>query len=191
MTRFNIINQIIKKHNYQKYLEIGTQNGNCFTEIDIPYKICVDIEKRFHGLTHEMSSDDFFNQNKETFDIIFVDGLHTEEQTTIDVLNSLKWLNEKGTIVMHDCLPHCEEYINQHFSGTVFRSVIDLRYDYPDLTVEVVDADCGCGIVTRGQQIVYDKVPKELAKTYYYYSNNKQELMNVITTEQFISKYNS
>ena len=189
MTRFDIINYIIKKHNYQKYLEIGTEDGNCFTMIDIPYKVCVDIKKRFYDLTYEMSSDDFFKQNTEMFDVIFVDGLHTEEQTTIDVLNGLKCLNYNGTIVMHDCLPHCETYISQCYSGTVFRSIVELRYEHPNLSIEVVNTDCGCGIITRGNQMVYDKVPKELAKTYYYYSHNKQELMNVINVDDFKAKY--
>ena len=111
MERFNIINNLIKKNKYKSYLEIGTQHGNAFRNIDIPYKICVDPDKQFEGLTHEMTSDEFFEQNKEMFDIIFVDGLHTEEQATIDIKNSLKVLNKNGSIIVHDCLPHCEEYI--------------------------------------------------------------------------------
>ncbi len=186
MKRFDIINHLIKKHNYKTYLEIGTQFGDCFSQIDIDFKECVDPEKRYDELTHEMTSDNYFNQNTKTFDIVFVDGLHVEEQCTKDILNALKCLNQGGTIVVHDCLPHCEEFIQVCWNGTVFRSIIDLRYNNPELDIKVVDTDCGCGVIRRGSQAVYNAVPLDLAKTYYYYEKNKTSLMNVISPEEFL-----
>jgi predicted O-methyltransferase YrrM len=44
-----------------------------------------------------------FAKNTKKFDIVFVDGLHIEEQSTKDIHNALKVLNENGTIVVHDC----------------------------------------------------------------------------------------
>lgn len=188
MQRYEIINSLIKKHGYKKYLEIGTQFGNCFREIDIDYKVCVDPEKKYEHLTHTMTSDDFFAMNNETFDIVFVDGLHLEEQSTLDILNSLKVLNEGGVIVVHDCLPHCEEFIKVCWNGTVYRSIIDLRYNNSDLSVSVVDTDCGCGVIKPGSQKLYDNVPISVAKTYWYYADNKKELMNIISIEEFKQK---
>lgn len=188
MQRYEIINSLIKKHGYKKYLEIGTQFGNCFREIDIDYKVCVDPEKKYEHLTHTMTSDDFFAMNNETFDIIFVDGLHLEEQSTLDILKSLKILNEGGVIVVHDCLPHCEEFIKVCWNGTVYRSIIDLRCNNSDLSVSVVDTDCGCGIIKPGSQKLYDNVPISVAKTYWYYADNKKELMNIISVEEFKQK---
>ena len=188
MHRYEIINELIKKHNYKSYLEIGTQFGNCFEQIAIDYKVCVDPEKRYERLTHTMTSDDFFARNKETFDIIFVDGLHLEEQSTIDILNSLKVLNPGGTIVVHDCLPHCEEFIKVCWNGTVFRSIIDLRYNNPDVSIYVVDSDNGCGIIKPGKQELYSAVPESVAKTYWYFANNKKELMNTISVDEFKEK---
>ena len=192
MKRFDIINSLIKKYNYKSYLEIGTQFGDCFKEIDIETKVCVDPQKCFDGLTYEMTSDDFFAQNTKKFDIVFVDGLHLEEQSTKDILNSLKVLNENGMIVVHDCLPHCEEFIKVCWNGTVFRSIIDLRYNNPELNVCVVDTDCGCGIIRKQPpfQTIYNAAPIDLAKTYYYYEKNKQELMNIISPEKFASDLN-
>lgn len=185
MQRYDIINTLIQNHNYKTYLEIGTQFGNCFKEIKIDYKVCVDPQKNYEHLTHTMTSDEFFVMNKETFDIIFVDGLHLEHQSTLDILNSLKILNEGGVIVVHDCLPHNEEFTNLCWSGTVFRSIIDLRCNYPDLDICVVDTDCGCGIIKRGSQSLYNKTSSVIAKTYNYYANNKKELMNVISVQDF------
>lgn len=193
MKRFDIINTLIKKYNYKTYLEIGTQHGQCFVEIVADYKESVDPEKVFEGVTHEMTSDEYFSQNDKTFDIIFIDGLHTEEQTSKDIVNALECLNEGGTIILHDCLPHCEEYIKVCWNGTVFRSIIDIRYNRPDLSIVVVDTDCGCGILQKASspQPLYSAVPLELAKTYYYYEQNKQELMNVISPSKFIDCFDS
>jgi len=187
MERFDIINSLIKKHNYISYLEIGTQHGNCFEKVEIENKICVDPVKVYDKLTHEMTSDEFFDQNKNTYDIIFVDGLHTEEQTYKDILNSLKILNDNGSIVVHDCLPHAEEFIQICWNGTVFRAIIDLRYNNKDVIIKVVDTDNGCGIIQKGKQKTYNKVPLEEAKTYDYYSNNKTELMNVVSVSEFLT----
>lgn len=188
MNRFDIINHLIKKYDYKTYLEIGTEDGNCFTKISIDYKECVDPVQKYNGLTHRMTSDEFFKQNNKTFDIIFVDGLHTEEQCSVDIANSLKCLNENGTIVVHDCLPHCEEYTQLRWNGTVFKSIIDLRYNNPNLNIYVVDTDCGCGVIRRAtiDRICYDAVPISLAKTYFYYNEHRDQLMNVISPQQFL-----
>ena len=36
------------------------------------------------------------------FDIIFVDGLHEKQQVKKDILNSIKFLKDGGTIICHD-----------------------------------------------------------------------------------------
>ena len=37
-----------------------------------------------------MTSDTFFKNNKDKFDVIFLDGLHTYEQTIKDINNAIK-----------------------------------------------------------------------------------------------------
>ena len=65
---------LIKKFNYTKYLEIGIAGGECFRFIEAAYKVSVDpAEDRYAHAnpTFKMTSDDFFKQNHEIFDIIF------------------------------------------------------------------------------------------------------------------------
>lgn len=189
MQRYDITNTLIKKYNYKTYLEIGTQFGQGFIHVNIPHKVCLDPVKNYVDLTYELTSDAYFEQYSDKFDIIFVDGLHVEEQSTKDIFNALERLNENGTIVVHDCLPSSEEYTQTCWNGTVFRSIIDLRYHKADIEVQVVDTDNGCGIIRKGKQNTYNKVPYDLARTYDFYSNNKNELMNIITVEKFLSLY--
>lgn len=194
MTRFKLINSLIRWRNYKTYLEIGTQHGTCFSQIDIDSKECVDIEHNFPELTYHMSSDDFFKQNKKTYDIIFVDGLHTKDQCFVDIENSLKVLNKDGIVVVHDCLPHNEEYTSLNLSGTSYQSIIKLRYQYKNLLIHVVDTDCGCALVSKAVHeyencFPYDYLPLEEIETYQFYTKNKKDLMNVLSIQEFVDFY--
>lgn len=198
-SKTDLINFLIKKNNYNSYLEIGTAKGDTFTRVETEEKKCVDPVKKFSLLDYEMTSDDFFAINKQIFDIIFVDGLHLEEQCTKDIRNSLSILRSNGIIIVHDCLPPREEYIDPNRNGkkkgswwgTTFRSIIDLRYKNPELRIHTVNAFCGCAVIQKAltSQPLYDKVPLETAKTFSYYKDNKKELMNTISIEEFINIY--
>lgn len=108
MTRTQIINNFIEKYNYKNYLEIGVQAGVNFRKVKCKRKVGVDPDKK-SAATIKKTSDDFFKDNQEKFDIIFIDGLHLQEQVIRDCINALKFLNEGGTIIWHDCLPTTEK----------------------------------------------------------------------------------
>ena len=80
MNRAEIVNRLLDRAGQRgqtwKYLEIGLFDGWCFPQINAGYKISVDPEKNSEHLTHEMTSDEFFEQNTDMFDVIFIDGLH-------------------------------------------------------------------------------------------------------------------
>ena len=90
-----------------------------------------------------MTSDDFFKDNKEKFDTIFIDGLHIDEQVQKDIENSLNALNEGGTIVMHDCKPLSEEAqifprIQIAWNGDVWKAWLKTMIKHDDLSMYVV-----------------------------------------------------
>ena len=60
-----------------------------------------------------LTSDEFFEQNTEVFDVIFIDGLHLSEQVYRDITNSLSCLSENGYIICHDMNP-MEEIIQRY-----------------------------------------------------------------------------
>jgi hypothetical protein len=55
------------------------------------------------------TSDTFFSWNKTRFDVIFLDGLHTFEQTWQDLKNAMKVCNPSGLIILDDTVP-CDEF---------------------------------------------------------------------------------
>ncbi len=105
--RTDIINHLAKKNKGSRYLEIGIGTGGNFESVCLPFKVGVD-PKWSPLVSHVMTSDEFFSQNKTYFDIIFIDGLHHAEQVYSDIINSLKFLNLGGYIVCHDMCPSRE-----------------------------------------------------------------------------------
>ena len=131
MTRFDIINTLIKVNKYKRYLEIGVQNKECFNEVKCKHKKSVDPDKKA-GASYVLSSDEYFNQYSDKYDIIFIDGLHHSDQALRDIKNALKVLNKDGKIVVHDCLPTNEDMqkvprVVKEWTGNVWKAICRLR----------------------------------------------------------------
>lgn len=190
MKRTDIINYLIDSHDYQSYLEIGVDKpSENFDKIECKFKIGVDPNG---AASYTGTSDEFFSENKLTFDIIFVDGLHKEFQVTRDIENSLSCLNNNGRIVLHDCLPiseqhQSEEYNGGIWAGTVWRSLAKLRMTRSDLSLDIVDTDWGCGILRRGTSKLFS-APQDLVLNYDFFFYNMRELFNIITVDEFVKK---
>ena len=89
--RIEIINRAVCRVGPSRcrYLEIGCASNLCFNSIVADHKVGVDPAR---GGTIRATSDAFFQTNKETFDVIFVDGLHTYGQVRRDAINGLACL---------------------------------------------------------------------------------------------------
>lgn len=128
---YEIINNNIKKINYntnfynrhdiinnisnpdEKYLEIGVENGFTFNNVHFINKTGVDPSPYF--LSENLvvkTSDDYFSDLNDNFDIIFIDGMHQTEFALRDFNNSLQHLNSGGRILLDDILPiHFDEQL--------------------------------------------------------------------------------
>ena len=177
-SRFDIINKIIIKKKFESYLEIGCQSDVNFSKIIIKNKIGVDPQS---GGTHRMTSDDFFKQNKSTFDLIFIDGLHVYEQVLKDIENSLKILNDNGVILIHDCLPakiwhQTIPQTHSSWNGDVWKSIVKSRTRI-DIDTYTIEADQGLGLILKreNKDLLVDKIEnfKNLKFRDYYIHHKK------------------
>jgi len=185
MSRIQLLNFLIQKYKYKSYLEIGCFYNECFKQIHCSKKIGVDPER---GGTHRMTSDQFFAQNKDNFDIVFIDGLHWSEQVYRDITNSLKFLSPRGTIVLHDCNPPDEPHATypqpptqQSWNGDVWKAIVHFRQD-PNLDIVVGDFDWGCGIIRKlpnTDLLKINKPYKEL--TYQDLVQNRKKWLRLMT----------
>jgi hypothetical protein len=117
--RAQVVRRLLAHYEHPRYLEVGVCEGRTFDRVDAPTKVAVDPEFRFDhesrdepGTTyHQVTSDEYFGRIVEPdarFDVIFLDGLHTVEQTLRDLLNALPHLQPQGVIVVDDVRPPTE-----------------------------------------------------------------------------------
>jgi predicted O-methyltransferase YrrM len=190
-SRSNLINYLIGLYGYKSYLEIGVDIGANFEKVNCAYKVGVDPSNKYEKLTHNITSDEFFAQNEEKFDIVFIDGLHLSDQVIKDIQNSLDVLNPLGTIIMHDCLPNSEfaqsrERLGDHWNGDVWKAFAHYRKN-PDLIMFTVNTDQGLGFIKRGKQDTFD-TPEEL--DYSFFVKNANEMMNVASVSTSLDAIN-
>ena len=104
--RSDIINHYIKS-GYEKYLEIGIEYGNTFDNIKSIRKVGVDPDpKTMSKNIIKKTADDFFLENKETFDIIFIDGMHQVEYIINDINNSINCIDVSANrLFIDDIMP--------------------------------------------------------------------------------------
>ena len=191
-SRVQIIQKIINKKKYENYLEIGCDQDFNFSKIKIKNKIGVDPQ---FGGTLKMTSDEFFKENKIYFDCIFIDGMHIYEQVRTDILNSIKFLNMNGTIIIHDCLPlkiwnQIVPRIYGHWNGDVWKAIVEAR------TMENIDtytykADHGLGIILKRSNrnlldIDINDFKKLKFKDYYVNHNKFMNLIEVDDLEKLL-----
>ena len=105
--RHQVINHETNKTN--KYLEIGVESGYTYNNVhfDKNKKIGVDPDPKYNDLTIiKCTSDEFFEQKPlQTFDVIFIDGMHHAEYVFRDFKNSIMVLNDNGSIFIDDIIP--------------------------------------------------------------------------------------
>lgn len=196
MTRTEIINGLIEKNNYKSYLEIGVntpaQPGYNWIGVNIPLKHGVDPNVE---TTYKMTSDEFFEKHiTQKYDIVFVDGLHLHEQVYRDIINSVNNLNENGVIVVHDCNPVTEitqrrERASDAWHGDVWKAIVQLRIENPELEIYTVNTDEGCGIIKKGKQELLIVNENENYNEYSFLEKNREKAINLISIEFFKEKY--
>ena len=185
--RWDLIEYLIKKNNYKNYLEIGCDKNQLFSKVNINNKIGVDPVS---GGNVRKTSDDFFKENKSTFDIVFIDGLHTYEQVKKDILNSVNCLLDEGIILVHDCMPdslgkQAVPRYKMQWNGDVWKAIVDLRQQ-ENLEIYTCEIDQGIGVISKKKNTSILKLDKPINKLKFKdYFNNYKEYMRVISLEEF------
>ena len=187
--RFEIVQNIINKKNYKNYLEIGCFDDELFNFVKCEKKIGVDPVS---GGTIRATSDQFFKNNNENFDCVFIDGLHEYSQVKKDISNSLKFLNQDGIILLHDCLPN--NYYEQAtprcqwiWNGDVWKAIVECRKS-KDLDVYTCYADYGIGVIfKRPNRNLFEYPIQNFSKLRFenYFFKNK-EMMNIIEYDELM-----
>ena len=222
MNRTKVIQAWLNRFPHPTYLEIGVEFGLSFTPIRAERKIGVDPRIRMPRLlkricerrareTHyfELTSDRFFAEHADMIqttgvDVALIDGMHTYEQSIVDVENVLRFLNDNGLIVLHDCNPQSAatacpatsyaDFRKAHrwrffWCGDVWKTIVHLRSTRPDLNVLVLDCDFGLGIVRRAPADgLLDYSPEAIRQmSYSDMARDRERILNLKKPDYFRS----
>ncbi|MBN1325336.1 MAG: glycosyltransferase [Alphaproteobacteria bacterium] len=188
ISRTYIINKLIFDNNLCSYLEIGVSNPYAnFLSISCEKKVSVDpcleceyfpketIEGFKPFITHQTTSDSFFKNNHESFDIVFIDGDHSFKQSLKDLNNALKIIPVGGFVILHDAMPNdydCTQIINFNnklpYNGEVWKTVISaISAAGKNLQIGTFPYDFGVTVIKK----LSNKVPEIKALDLEYYND--------------------
>ena len=185
--RWDLLDYLIKKNDYSNYLEIGCDKDQLFSKVNIKNKVGVDPS---NGGNVRKTSNEFFSDNKKFFDIVFIDGLHEYEQVKKDIINSLKFLNQNGVVLVHDCMPdslgkQAVPRYKMQWNGDVWKAIVDLRQD-KNLEIFTCSIDQGIGIIKKKKNTSILNLNKPINKLKFKdYFYNYKEYMRVISITEF------
>lgn len=191
--RHAVINRLLSLYDDPRYLEVGVNEGVTFDNVTARRKVAVDpvflfdhesSSRQVDGVEyHPVTSDDYFASlgDKTSFDVIYLDGLHTLEQTLRDLNNSLEVLQPQGIIVIDDTRPpsalaairdHADHLAERQrlgsndkaWSGDVFRLVWFIDTFMPNLTYRTIANNHGQTVVWRQRRRnVTERLVSEIA----------------------------
>lgn len=193
-TRTELLNQLALARGYRNYLEIGVRDPRAnFDNVHVAgTKHSVDPDPQ-RPVSHRMTSDAFFAQATDTYDLVFIDGLHIADQVERDIVNSLARLSDGGTVMLHDCNPltadaQTDDYDGKkHWNGTVWKAWVKLRATRDDLAMCVIDTDEGCGVIRRGTQSKIKVDTLDYAQmTYEMLARDRTRLLNLVGVDKFL-----
>src|SRR5206468_6186113 len=175
MNKAELINSLLRQRRFKSYLEISmhTEQQN-LDYIHSRRKVHIACNSTSHVYNEY---DAFFEHNAEKFDLIFIDGIHTEAHVLKDIDYAYKRLATGGIIVLHDCMPpdgwhqrELHEYRDgENWNGTVWKAALRL-FNQTTHSCSLVDTDWGCGIIdtARNQSPVNRILPEKLNYESHY-----------------------
>ncbi len=187
-----------------RYLEIGVHTGVVFLHVRAAAKVAVDPNPRLselkrllhpntvlRGRVIRATSDQFFTalSRGQHFDVVFIDGDHSFDQSARDIANALSNLRPGGVILVHDCDPPTAEAASPDpadagdgpWCGDVWKAIVQLRATRSDLRVRVLDTDCGVGVIERGEAETIDLDPSRLPEmTYADLRADRERLLGLV-----------
>lgn len=116
MKRLDVVQAVLDCFEKPAYLEVGVFRGQTFHKLEAAHKVAVDPNFRFdvdaartensNAQYHGVPSDEYFaGAEGSLFDVIFLDGLHTFEQTLRDLTNAVAHLVDGGVVIIDDVKP--------------------------------------------------------------------------------------
>jgi hypothetical protein len=195
------------KTEYQEKMPHGAVDSEwSMDELGIP-------ELNYDRRVIKLTSDEFFerlkkqrelSQREMKYDIIFIDGLHEAGQVLRDIQNSLLFLSERGTILLHDMNPPTWAHVTTgdaggNWNGDCYKAILSYGAALPFMYY-TIDTDWGVGVIRPFSRphpdVMVPNMQINMADVDYtkatgdwdYFDRNRKELMNIISIEEFLKR---
>jgi hypothetical protein len=150
------------------YLEIGVRQCETFNVVAKYCKKAIGVDIIKSPVTksrkvefHLKSSDEYFKTLSDdvTFDVVFIDGDHSHEQSLKDFMNVKDRVIEDGFIFLHDTYPFDEKYITPEACGEVYKTAQYIKENLID-EFEILTLPINPGVtmikkMKRNKQLIY------------------------------------
>jgi hypothetical protein len=137
-----------------------------------------------------------------SYDIILVDPWHEYEPSYRDMKDALRLLTDKGTIVVHDCLPPTEQissptWVPGPWCGVTFMAYVDFVTQNDGVEYRTIDTDYGCGLIqkcpgarnnTASLPLVqsWRKLSSDPKAAFQFLQDNKESLLHLVSVDEFL-----
>lgn len=219
-TTVSQLEALARTNGAKAYLEIGIAEGNTFLNascfelrhgVDPKFRLDVAAHESDSVVFFEMTSDEFFAHHadpKQKYDIVFLDGLHTFEQTFRDFCSSQAHSHDDTIWLIDDVNPYdifsahrdqeaAYQYRDRHglrglqWHGDVFKVVFAIHDFFPNLSYRtIIDNGNPRAVVVRQQRQEFTPAFSDLEQitrmTYYDYMDNRA-IMNLASLDDVIS----
>ena len=179
ISRPAVLRDYLALHDRCRYLEVGVSMGETFFELEPAHAVAVDpffqfdldAARRNHPSAefHQVTSDTYFSEvvkRGDLFQVIYLDGLHTVQQTLRDMNNALHHLTQDGVIIVDDVVPNSYKAalpsqgdavaVQQHLSdpdhswmGDTYKLVFVVRCFFPTLALRTISDNHGQAVIWR------------------------------------------
>ena len=146
--------ELIKGCNFQSYLELGVYIGETLVPITQIVSKAVGVDVKHHQLLgpanmYYGTTDEFFAQNTDKFDCIFIDADHSLRSVISDLRKSLDILNKSGVIILHDTNPSRKELLEDGYCSNccLIHDLLDKDSTLNYVTLPFLDP--GLTLITR------------------------------------------
>jgi hypothetical protein len=225
LARSEVISQFLNLNKESSYLEIGVNQGVTFNAIEANRKVAVDPQFMFDTLAYtipdkveffEVCSDEYFalaQAEDVKFDVIYLDGLHTFEQTLRDLLNAFSVIKPHGVVILDDVIPNSfdaslsdvdEAFVIRslaaqigavwHFDGSwmgdVYKVVFFLKSFMQQYSYATVLENHGQTVIwqqTRPAKSVGLQTVQEISFLDYRHTITKRSIFNIMPIESIIT----
>lgn len=219
LSRADVQNSLLELYPKPSYLEIGVAKGATFDAVRAARKVAVDPRFRFDAddasdqnpaaTYHEVPSDVYFGEiiePTEQFDVIYLDGLHTSEQTLRDFTNAAHYVTSTGVIIIDDIIPPSyaaalrdqsqaralRSATNSHRSGwmgDVYRLVFLLETFYQQYSFATVEENHGQLVVWRQRRrSVPARTIEAVGRTPYADVHLHRASFNVLPFDEIVTR---